>query len=198
MRSASSAVVIEPSTSERSYGPSTVARRRLEEVGDLDLAGEREQLVLAVEQAELAAVAGGELPDRELRLARARHHTSRMREDVPRCARSVNTGPSRQTNVGPNWQWPQWPTRALHVALHRDVDALRRRRPRSSSASAAKRIITSGPQTKRDRVRRVERRARDQRRHDADVARASRRVAMSTVTSTSRPRRAPARRARRR
>ena len=63
------AVVTEPSTSERSYGPSTVALRRLEEVGDLDLAREREQLVLAVEQRELAAVAGGELPDGERRLA---------------------------------------------------------------------------------------------------------------------------------
>src|SRR5581483_10879732 len=41
---------------------------RLEEVRDLDFAGEGEQLVLAVEQRQLAAVARGELPDRELRL----------------------------------------------------------------------------------------------------------------------------------
>ena len=66
------AVVTEPSTSDRSYGPSTVALRRLEEIGDLDLARERQQLVLAVEQRELAAVAGGELPDGELRLAASR------------------------------------------------------------------------------------------------------------------------------
>ncbi len=39
-------------------------------MGDLDLRGEREQLVLAVEQGELAAVAGGELPDREPRALR--------------------------------------------------------------------------------------------------------------------------------
>ena len=42
--------------------------RRLEEIGDLDLAGDREQLVFEVEQAELAAVARRELPDRESRL----------------------------------------------------------------------------------------------------------------------------------
>src|SRR5581483_5588892 len=45
----------------------------LEEVGDLDLARDGEQLVLAVEQRELAAVAGGELPDRE----RGLRHSSR-------------------------------------------------------------------------------------------------------------------------
>ena len=44
----------------------------LREVGDLDLAGQREQLVLAVQQGQLAAVAGGELPDRQLGPGRAR------------------------------------------------------------------------------------------------------------------------------
>src|SRR5215471_12618949 len=39
---------------------------RLGEVGDLNLRGEREQFVLTVEQRELAAVAGSELPHREL------------------------------------------------------------------------------------------------------------------------------------
>ena len=48
---------------------------RLDEVGDLDLARELQQLVLAVEQGELAAVAGGELPYREARLA-GRAHSS--------------------------------------------------------------------------------------------------------------------------
>ena len=46
---------------------------RLEEVGDLDLAGQREQLVLAVEQRELAAVARGELPHGERRLRGGAH-----------------------------------------------------------------------------------------------------------------------------
>src|SRR5271166_2033747 len=45
------------------------ATRRLREVGDVDRAGDRQQFVLAVEQRKLAAVAGGELPDGELRFA---------------------------------------------------------------------------------------------------------------------------------
>jgi hypothetical protein len=46
----------------------TIDDRRggFQEVGDLDGARHLEQLVLAVEQGELAAVTGGELPDREL------------------------------------------------------------------------------------------------------------------------------------
>ena len=47
-------------------------------MGDLDLRGERKQLVLAVEQGELAAVAGGELPYREPRALRRRHQSSRI------------------------------------------------------------------------------------------------------------------------
>ena len=44
------------------------------EMGDPDLPGQREEFVLAVEQGQLAAVAGGELPDRE---RRSRRHSSR-------------------------------------------------------------------------------------------------------------------------
>ena len=76
IRSASCSVVIEPSTSERSYGPFDGAARRLEEVRDLDLVREREKLVFAVEQRQLAAVARRELPDRELRLRAQRAHSS--------------------------------------------------------------------------------------------------------------------------
>jgi hypothetical protein len=54
IRSASWGVVIDPSTSDRSYGHRA---RRLREIGDVDLAGDQEQLVFAIEQAELAAVA---------------------------------------------------------------------------------------------------------------------------------------------
>ena len=56
--------------------------RRLAEVGDVDRAGERQQLVLEVEQRELAAVAGGELPDGELRFA----HNSRTSMSPATCA----------------------------------------------------------------------------------------------------------------
>ena len=73
IRSASCGVVIEPSTSERSYGPFGRRARRLEEVRDLDRAGDRQQLVLAVEQRQLAAVARRELPDGETWLG----HSSR-------------------------------------------------------------------------------------------------------------------------
>ena len=53
-------------------GPRPSRPARLEEVGDLDGAGHRQQLVLAVEQGELAAVARGELPDRQGGAARCR------------------------------------------------------------------------------------------------------------------------------
>ena len=52
-------------------GPLHHRARGLREVGDLHPVGHREQVVLAVEQGELAAVAGGELPDGEGR-ARSR------------------------------------------------------------------------------------------------------------------------------
>ena len=35
----------------------------------------------------------------------------------------LNTGPSLQTNAPPNWQCPQWPDSAMHVALHAEEDA---------------------------------------------------------------------------
>ncbi len=48
------------------------AARGFGEIGDVDRSGDRQQLVLAVEQRKLAAVAGGELPDGELGLADVR------------------------------------------------------------------------------------------------------------------------------
>ncbi len=156
MRSASCGVVIEPSTSERSYGPSHDRARRLEEVGDLDRAGDREQLVLAVEQGELAAVAGGELPDGERGLA-ARGHGSDLphrERGAARARRGRPARPCRRTS-GPSWQWPQKPTRALHVALQRDEDAL------GADAAAAERVGREAHHDlraahERDRVARVE------------------------------------------
>ncbi len=46
-------------------GPLHGRARRLEEVGDLELVGHRQQFVLAVEQRELTAVTARELPHRE-------------------------------------------------------------------------------------------------------------------------------------
>jgi len=57
------------------------------EVGNLDPLGHREQLVLAVEQGELAAVARGELPDRQGRARRCRPWLGRagvLRSDTGR------------------------------------------------------------------------------------------------------------------
>ncbi len=54
-------------------GPLDRCARRLEEVRDLNRFRDGEQLVLAVEQAELAAVAGGELPHGERRSGRGAH-----------------------------------------------------------------------------------------------------------------------------
>ena len=54
--------------------------RRLREIGDVHRAGESQQLVLAVEQAELAAVARGEFPDGQFGFALAA-----AMSDLPDC-----------------------------------------------------------------------------------------------------------------
>ncbi len=50
--------------------------RRLPEVGDLDAVGDGEEVVLAVEERQLASVARGELEDPELGVVRWRHPTA--------------------------------------------------------------------------------------------------------------------------
>ena len=57
--------------------PAHHGARRLDEVRDFDLARDGQQLVFAIEQRELAAVARGELPHGQLRFA-FRFHSSRM------------------------------------------------------------------------------------------------------------------------
>ena len=54
------------------------APRRLGEIGDVDPLGEREQFVFAIEQAQLATIAGSELPHRQFRLSpsHSRHLTT--------------------------------------------------------------------------------------------------------------------------
>ena len=58
--------------------PRHYAPRRLGEIGDVDPLGEREQFVFAIEQAQLATIAGSELPHREFRLppGHSRHLTT--------------------------------------------------------------------------------------------------------------------------
>ena len=102
-----------------------------------------EQLVLAVEQRELAAVAGGELPDRErLRLA--------LTAPPPACSGSTtsrrSTGPVLADEQRPELAVAAVPDRALHAALQRQPDRVRRarrapaaRRPRSASSPRGRR-----------------------------------------------------------
>ena len=47
--------------------------RRFREIGDVELLGDGEQFVLAIEQAQLAAVAGSEFPHCQARAGAARH-----------------------------------------------------------------------------------------------------------------------------
>ena len=79
--------------------PGGARAARLEEVGDLDLAGELEQLVLAVEQGELAPVAGGELPDRERRPAA--RLTAPSRPSAGRPGRTGRPGRRGRSSWGP-------------------------------------------------------------------------------------------------
>src|SRR5262249_14472443 len=121
--------------------PLDLGTRRLREVGDLDRICDREQLALAVEQRQLAAVAGREFPDGEGRLHSSRTSISRS------ISSKRKTGPSRQISVGPSWQWPQWPRpQRMLRSIETYIDSFGI--PRSNSARAAKVIISSGPQTR--------------------------------------------------
>ncbi len=116
---------------------------RLEEVGDLQLLGHGEQLVLAVQQRELAAVAAGELPHGERRLGGAHRCLTRISGST---VGHGSTGPSLQTNAGPSWQCPQWPM-AQCMLRSRDTKIWSRGTPRAAAAWAVNRIMTSGPHT---------------------------------------------------
>src|SRR5829696_6098743 len=120
-----------------------LAAGRLQEVGDLDLVGQRDQLALEVEQGELAAIAGGELPDRQLGALVI--HSSLTPSRVP-IRPTGKTGPSLQTKRWASWQCPQWPT-AHFMLRSSETWMLSSGTPRSWSAVETKRIITSGPQT---------------------------------------------------
>ena len=110
-RSTSCAVVTEPSTSEtRRRGPrsrrsSPRARRKYAISTPSAIA---RSSILAVEDRQLAAVARGELPHRELGPGHGGHS---LRTSIRRViAAAGSTAPSRQMSVGPSWQCPQCPT----------------------------------------------------------------------------------------
>src|SRR3569832_886009 len=124
-----------------------IERPRFGKVHQIDPFGERQQRLAEIEERQLAAVAGTELEHGHARLARV---SGLQAHQNPLCASraltslQLNTGPSRQTNAPPNWQWPQRPT--AHCML-RSMLSYRRDsgRPRASRASAALRIMPSGP-----------------------------------------------------
>ncbi len=126
------------------------------------LSGQGQQLVLAVEQAELAAVAGRELPDRELGLADAGHVTAPViasqRLDLVVAVRPARRGRSA---ARAELAVAAEADAALHVALHRDVDALSGGRPRVR-ARGREAHHHLGPAQQRDRAGRVERGAAHQ------------------------------------
>ena len=105
----------------------------LGEVGDLDRAGEWDQLVLAVEQGQLAAVARRELPDRELRAAPGRcgrGHSSALDIRGARTSYGENRAVDAEEELAQLAVAAQ-PDAALHVALHGQPHAGRRGTPRS-------------------------------------------------------------------
>ncbi len=165
-------------------GALDLGARRLGEVGDLDRAGDGEQLVLAVEQARAGS--------------RRTRRTSRRRASAcvaaaltapapPSAAPSRRSGrPARhgRSSAGPSWQWPQMADAAVHVALHREVNALGgdaaiEQRPGREAhhdlRAAHERDRHGGSKAARGDQPRARRRR----------GRASRRRALSTVTSTS-------------
>jgi len=79
--------------------PIDLAAGGLGEIGDLDGAGNLQEVVLGVEESQLATVARGEFPHGESRFERA--HSSGTRRRSATCAYG-STGPSRQRKSGPN------------------------------------------------------------------------------------------------
>src|SRR5690242_17374685 len=114
-------------------------------MGDAHAASHGQQLVFAVEQGELAAVAGGKLPHRQGRQLFFGHHSSRTLVSGSARAHST-TGPSRQTSIGPSWQCPHQPT-PQRMLRSSDTRTRSAGMPWATRAWAVNRIITSGPQT---------------------------------------------------
>ncbi len=138
--------------------------RRLEEVRDLDLAGEREQLVLAVEQRQLAAVARGELPDRELRLSGHSSRTSSQGSATSYRVDGAVAADQRRAELAV----AAMAEAATHVPLQRQVD------PPGRDAAFEERFQGEAhhdlrPADERDRRGRIEAGGRNELRYDSDL-----------------------------
>ena len=115
------------------------ARGCLREFDDVEPLGDGEQVILEIEDGQLAAVARGELDDADPRSARRAPASWRAtseplrRERGPSSAR-LNTGPSWHTKNRPSWQWPHRPT--PHDMLRSSVTHVRSGpMPRAASTS---------------------------------------------------------------
>ena len=133
--------------------------RHLGEVGDAHGPGQGQQLVLAVEQAQLAAVARGELPHGQGGPVRRPAVVAHRSRSVSRWATSRRRGgPGRRGTAGTaragsgrTRPTPHCMLRSSDTRMRVGVDA-----PCRSRARAVKRIMISGPQTRAVAVGRVE------------------------------------------
>ena len=151
--STSWAVVIEPSTKDTSYGPGSTALDASRKWRSAP--GRRsEQLVLAVEQGELAAVARRELPYRQ----GGRAHQSSRGRVAARRARSRR--PARPGRPGADRAGSVHTARCrIHVALQRDPDVFGAPVPLPARGRRAEPHHRFGPAQERGRLCRVERQA---------------------------------------
>src|SRR5690606_11785364 len=124
-------------------------RGRLGKLDEVEASEDRQQLVLEVEEGELAAVARRELDDADARarLFGMRGHHSPSRPNRSPSSATLKTGPSRQMKYGPIWQWPHRPM--PHCMWRSSETKIRSgAMPPASSVRTVACIIRSGPTTK--------------------------------------------------
>ena len=176
IRSASWAVVIEPSTSDRSYGPSTIAlvASRKSASSTAPASASSSSSRSSSESWQPSQEANFQTASFGLAAAHSSRTSSQRRD-----RRVAVDGPVAADQRRPELAVAAEADAAVHVPLHRDVDPLGRDAARRASASTAKRIMISGPQTKA-------------------VVASGRSAARATSFATKPTRPAPARRRRRR
>ena len=172
MRSTSSGVLTEPSTSDRSYGPGAGRARPLQEVGDLQLGGDAEQFVLAVEQVswQPSHEANLNTPSR----GRAGGAVSVLKSQLPYGEQGPGVVVADDGAVAAEQQRPELAVSAMadataHVAFERDPDAVGAHPPMDQRA-CGRADHDFGPADECGRVRRREHGLTEQRGDDSDPA----------------------------
>src|SRR5690349_18095554 len=127
-------------------GAVRAGRPRLGELDDVEAAEDREQLVLEVQEGQLASVAGRELHHPDARPGGGVHHRPSRPKRSP-SSETAKTGPSRQMKKGPIWQWPHRP---MPHSMWRSSETNVRSgwMPPARRAATVASIIRSGPTTK--------------------------------------------------